>query len=86
MEKSEVNGENRIPLYQWALGLCDSPMSGFNDKSMMFYAPMDNSDIRWNYEKILIDTKGAPYRRYPPSTDVTEIIPDIEAMLAAETY
>jgi len=82
MEKSDVNGENRIPLYQWALGLCDSPNSAFSDKSRMFYSPMDSSDIRWNFEKILFDTNGAPYRRYPPLTEVEEIIPDIEALLA----
>jgi len=85
MEKSEINGENRIPLYKWALGLCDSPDPGFVDKAKLFYSPMDNSDIRWNYEKILFDTNGVPYRRYHPSTLPDDIIPDIEAVLAKKS-
>ncbi len=46
------------------------------------YAPLSSTDIRWNYEKILFDREGHPYRRYPPATEVTDLIPDIEALMA----
>jgi len=85
MEKSDVNGVKRIPLYQWALGLCDSPFPSFSNPSMLFYTPLDNSDIRWNFEKILFDQRGAPYRRYTPDTEVADILKDIDTLLSRHT-
>jgi len=79
-EKSEVNGENRIPLYTWALDLCPSPVRKFNEQSSLLYSPYDSHDIRWNFEKILFNKMGHPVKRYEPSTKVSEIIPDIKAM------
>jgi len=80
-EKSEVNGENRIPLYTWALGLCPSPDAVFSSTGALIYSPLESHDIRWNFEKILFDKMGHPVRRYVPHTEVSEIIPDIEALL-----
>ncbi|XP_023335721.1 glutathione peroxidase 1 [Eurytemora carolleeae] len=80
-QKSEINGINRIPLYQWALGLCDTPDMAFSDKSYLLYGPLNSNDIRWNFEKILFDKNGNPVKRYTPSTEVVEIIPDIEELL-----
>lgn len=37
--------------------------------------------FRWNFEKILFDKNGNPVKRYTPSTEVVEIIPDIEELL-----
>jgi glutathione peroxidase-family protein len=62
--------------------MCDSPEPGFRDKERLMYAPLSSTDIRWNYEKILFDREGHPYRRYPPATEVTDLIPDIEALMA----
>ena len=36
---------------------------------------------RWNFEKILFDSNGHPFKRYAPGVEVEEIIPDIESML-----
>jgi glutathione peroxidase-family protein len=62
--------------------LCDSPDPGFSEKELLLYAPLHGADIRWNYEKILFDQAGQPYRRYPPATEVFDLVPDIEALLA----
>ena len=32
------------------------------------YKPLHNSDIRWNFEKFLIDRRGRPVMRFDPST------------------
>ena len=37
--------------------------------------------FRWNFEKILFDSNGHPFKRYAPGVEVEEIIPDIESML-----
>jgi glutathione peroxidase-family protein len=62
--------------------MCGSPEPGFSEKELLLYAPLDSGDIRWNYEKILFDREGRPYRRYPPSTEVIDLVPDIEALMA----
>jgi len=80
--KSDINGANRLPLYAWATGLCGSPEAAFSDKELLLYALLDGADIRWNYEKILFDREGRPFRRYPPSTEVNDLVPDIEALMA----
>jgi len=82
LEKSEVNGANRMPLYDWVLNMCDSPMADFSDKSLLMYQGLKSNDIRWNFEKILFNTAGQPVKRYPPGTEVEEIIPDIENLLS----
>jgi len=85
LEKSEVNGVNRMPLYDWVLDMCDSPMADFSDKSILMYQGLQSNDIRWNFEKILFNTAGQPVKRYPPGTEVDEIIPDIENLLSNRT-
>jgi glutathione peroxidase-family protein len=66
-------------LYQ---ALCTSPEPEFRTKELLLYAPLHSTDIRWNFEKILFDREGKPYRRYPPNTEIFDMVPDIEALLA----
>jgi len=83
--KSEVNGENKIPLYTWALDRCPSPVRKFKSLSSLLYSPFNSHDIRWNFEKILFNKMGQPVKRYEPKTQVSEIIPDIKAMFPGST-
>lgn len=84
-QKSDVNGLNRIGLYQWALGLCPvAPKPEFSTKGIYMYNEFSAEDVRWNYEKILFDKNGKPYRRYDSSTETDVIMPDIEELLARE--
>eukprot|EP00088_Acartia_fossae_P031073 TRINITY_DN32022_c0_g1_i2.p1 TRINITY_DN32022_c0_g1~~TRINITY_DN32022_c0_g1_i2.p1 ORF type:complete len:104 (+),score=17.97 TRINITY_DN32022_c0_g1_i2:312-623(+) len=77
-QKCDVNGPNRIPLYEWALGICPYPPStAFNDKGIYMYSQFNGNDIRWNYEKILFDKTGKPYRRYHSYTEIEEMMDDI---------
>jgi len=80
-EKSHVNGVDRIPLYQWALNLCDAPVKEFFDKGAYFHNMFTSNDVRWNFEKILFDKNGKPVKRYGSTTTIDEILPDIEAVL-----
>lgn len=45
---------------------------------------MKNNDIRWNFEKILVDGTGAPVMRYDPATEPKDIAQDIQYMLATD--
>jgi glutathione peroxidase len=63
-EKVEVNGEGRHPLYELLTAVPD--------------ADGDAGDIRWNFEKFLIDSDGAIVGRFRPQT-----LPQDPALIAA---
>jgi len=80
--RSDVNGENRIPLYSWALSRCDPAVPFFQDPKMLYYSPISAEDIRWNFEKILFDRAGQPYRRYAPSVEPALMEDDIKYLVS----
>ena len=65
-EKIEVNGKDANPLYQFLKGKL--PLDGKND-------------IRWNFEKFLIDKNGNPVKRFSPKTKPIELESEIEGLL-----
>lgn len=84
-EKIKVNGEGAHPLWSFIRELCPSPVLGYRAKVReLFYEPLHQNDIRWNWEKILINKEGKPVRRYAASLDPQFIAEDIEATLKGE--
>jgi len=80
--RSDVNGENRLPLYSWVLSRCEAAVPFFQNPQMLYYTPISQEDIRWNYEKILIDRNGQPYRRYASIVEPLEIEEDIKYLVS----
>jgi glutathione peroxidase len=70
-EKADVNGDNRQPLYDVLTPLADAEGA--------------SGDIRWNFEKFLVDRSGEPVRRFSPlvEPESDEILDAIEDLLAA---
>jgi len=69
MEKIDVNGDNRHPIYQDLTEVAD--------------ADGKSGDISWNFEKFLISPAGQIVGRYGPMTapDDAKLVADIEANL-----
>jgi glutathione peroxidase len=69
MEKIDVNGDNRHPIYQ--------------DLTQVADAEGKSGDISWNFEKFLISPAGEIVARYGPMTapDDPKLVADIEANL-----
>jgi glutathione peroxidase len=67
MEKTEVNGPNAHPLFQW----------------LKKQAPglLGSESIKWNFTKFLIDKTGEHVRRYAPQDTPETLKKDIEAAL-----
>jgi glutathione peroxidase len=63
-EKVEVNGDGRHPLYRELVGVPD--------------AEGHTGDIRWNFEKFLLDSDGAIVGRFRP-----QILPQDPALIEA---
>lgn len=67
LEKQDVNGAERSPLYQWLIA---SQAGG-------------GTDISWNFEKFLVSRQGEVLQRFSPRTkpDAPEVIEAIEVAL-----
>jgi glutathione peroxidase len=71
MEKIDVNGDDRHPIYAELTETAD--------------AEGNAGDITWNFEKFLLSPKGEIVARYRPQVEPEDaaIVGDIEAQLAA---
>ncbi len=67
-KKTQVNGANAAPLFTWL----KSKAPGI----------LGSKNIKWNFTKFLVDTKGNVIKRYAPTTKPEQIARDIEALLA----
>ena len=50
-------------------------------KDKLYYEDMATTDIRWNFEKFLIDTEGRPVMRYSEKYDPENIEEDVKELL-----
>ncbi|MBT2388103.1 glutathione peroxidase [Streptomyces maoxianensis] len=71
LEKTDVNGADRHPLYEELTKVAD--------------ADGEAGDIQWNFEKFLIGKDGQVVARIRPTTEpeAAEVVAAIEALLAA---
>lgn len=89
MKKSDVNGENELPLYTFLKS--KQGFKGFDNSQMgqllhnMFLKVdkdyMKNDDIKWNFTKFVIDRNGEVVARFEPPVDISIIEKLIEELL-----
>lgn len=84
LKKIEVNGEKEHPLYTYLKAYCPPTRMHFAETSKLYYSPLKNSDVRWNWEKFLISKSGKPFMRYDPSTKPQDIRNDVLFLLQQE--
>ncbi|MDI9429386.1 MAG: glutathione peroxidase [Spirochaetota bacterium] len=88
--KIEVNGEGELPLYTYLKS--QHSFSGFEEKHTL--TPVlerlmgerdpdykNNSAIKWNFTKFLVDRKGNVVARFEPGQDLAKVSAAIEALL-----
>lgn len=88
-DKIDVNGENEIPLYTYLKQ--QKGFVGFDDHELTsiikdVVSKMDsdyenNSDIKWNFTKFLIDREGNVVERFEPTKDLKVVREKIEELL-----
>ena len=87
--KVDVNGENAIPLYQWLAA--NSTFDGFGKNPMglmmgQMLKKMDkdyknNSAIKWNFTKFLVDRGGNVVARFEPTANMKAVKEKVEEIL-----
>ena len=89
MKKSNLNGENELPLYTYLKAL--KGFEGFDDHEYkdllikMFSAADPDwdkkSDIKWNFTKFIVDREGNVVARFEPTADMKKVEDCIKALL-----
>ena len=89
MKKSDVNGENELPLYTYLKE--QKGFEGFDDHPLkaqleQMFTNMDRRwrakpDIKWNFTKFVIDREGNVVARFEPTADMAEVEACIKALL-----
>lgn len=86
--KIDVFGENQIALYKWLeenskfegftgfMGKIVSLAAKKNDKDFK-----NNSKVKWNFTKFLIDREGNLVARFEPTAKMTDVKSAVEALL-----
>ncbi len=87
MKKSDVNGENALPLYGYLKSQKGFEGFGKGAKALAMSAMLKtidknyktNPDIKWNFTKFVADREGNVVARFEPTADMK----DVEACVAA---
>ena len=89
MKKSDVNGENELPLYTYLKaqkGFEGFEEHQFKDVLEKMFASADpdwakKPDIKWNFTKFVIDRQGNVVARFEPTADMQKVEDCIKALL-----
>ena len=89
MKKSDVNGENELPLYTFLKskkGFEGFPAGQYKDAMEQMLAKVDpnwdkNPSIKWNFTKFIIDRNGNVVARFEPTADMKEVEECIKSLL-----
>lgn len=78
-----VNGPDASPLYQWLTGSCPPVQAVFSPVNYYFWSPLSTNDVRWNYEKFLLNADGVVVSRWATATSPNAMIGDIKRLVSA---
>ena len=81
MKKSDVNGENALPLFTYLKSQKGFEGFGKGPKALMMAGVLkkvdkdykNNPDIKWNFTKFVIDREGTVVARFEPTAPMEEV-------------
>ncbi len=89
MKKSDVNGENALPLYVYLKEQKGFEGFGMSPKGLAMSAMLKtidkdykkNPDIKWNFTKFLVDRSGNVTARFEPTADMAKVDAAVAALI-----
>ena len=89
MTKSDVNGENELPLYTFLKSQQGFKGFGKGPKALAMSAMLkkidkdykDNPNIKWNFTKFLIDQKGNVVARFEPTEKMETVKQAVQELI-----
>ncbi len=89
MKKSDVNGENELPLYTYLKSQKGFEGFGKGPKALMMGAMLKkldknyktNPDIKWNFTKFVVDRDGNVVARFEPTASMDQVKECVASLL-----
>ena len=89
MKKSDVNGENALPLFTYLKEQKGFEGFGKGPKAMAMSVMLskidkdykNNPDIKWNFTKFVVDREGNVIARFEPTADMKKVEECVKALL-----
>ena len=89
MTKSDVNGENELPLYTYLKAQQGFKGFGKGPKALAMSAMLkkidkdykNNSDIKWNFTKFLVDRMGNVVARFEPTENMETVKQAVQELI-----
>lgn len=89
MKKSDVNGENELPLYTYLKSQKGFGGFGSGPKAFMMGAMLkkidknykNNPDIKWNFTKFVVDREGNVVARFEPTESMDKVRECVSSLL-----
>jgi glutathione peroxidase len=89
MKKSDVNGENALPLFTYLKSQQGFEGFGIGPSALAMKAMLkkkdpdyeNNPDIKWNYTKFIVDRQGNVVKRFEPTTDMKKVRKFVESLI-----
>ena len=89
MKKSDVNGENALPLFTYLKSQKGFEGFGKGPKALAMGVMLkkfdkdykNNPDIKWNFTKFVVDREGNVVARFEPTADMANVRACVEGLL-----
>ncbi|MGF7017784.1 glutathione peroxidase [Lachnospiraceae bacterium PF1-21] len=89
MKKSDVNGENELPVYSYLKSQQGFAGFGKGVKALAMSAMLkkvdkdykNNPDIKWNFTRFVVDRSGKVVARFEPTADMAEVEAYVASLL-----
>ena len=89
MKKSDINGENALPLYGFLKSQQGFKGFGKGAKALMMSALLkkidkdykNNPEIKWNFTKFVVNRSGEVVARFEPTEDMEKLAACVEQLL-----
>lgn len=89
MKKSDVNGENAIELFKYLKSQKTFEGFGKGPKALAMSAMLkkidkdykNNSEIKWNFTKFIVNRKGEVVARFEPTADMKDVDKFVENLI-----
>uniref|UniRef100_A0A8C2T4Z9 Glutathione peroxidase n=1 Tax=Coturnix japonica TaxID=93934 RepID=A0A8C2T4Z9_COTJA len=80
-QKGDVNGAKEQKVYSFLKNSCPPVAEEFGNPKNLFWEPLRNHDIKWNFEKFLVGTDGVPVMRWYHRANIATVKNDIIAYM-----
>lgn len=89
MKKSDVNGENALPLFAFLKSQKGFEGFGHGPMALMMSAMLkkndpnykNNPDIKWNFTKFVVNREGEVVARFEPTASMKDVAACVESLL-----